>query len=416
MLLAILLILVIGLIAFDLGVIHRRAQNITYYEALIQSGFWIGLGLAFSIVIYFSYEYRWFVTSDSTAMISGKQATIEYLTAYIVEKTLSLDNLFVIALIFESLRIPLRFQHRVLVWGILGAILFRGLIIYAGISLMNQFTWMIYVFGAILMFSALKLLANHQKPASTERNLLVRFITRHLPVSDNYEQGQFLTRENGRLHITTLFVAILLIETADLLFAVDSIPAVIAISREPIIVYSSNVFAILGLRALYFVLANALLKLRYLKLGLILILLFIGSKMFLSHIYPISAIASLIIITSILTLAIVFSLRHKHLPDFIESSPLAKDIGRIYEITYGGLKSIVILVIGISVLLIGIIMIFTPGPAIIVIPAGLAILATEFVWARVLLRKFKDKFMHYSKETRAFFSRHGDNGNKQDKQ
>ena len=414
MFLIILIVVIIALIDIDLGIVHRRAQLISYYEALALSGFWIAMGLAFSVFIYFNYEYGWFDGYLSDPNKTGSQAVMEYLTAYIVEKTLSMDNLFVIAMIFTTMQIPVRFHHRVLIWGILGAILFRGLMIFGGLALINKFDWVIYIFGAILIFSAFKLLANQKKPSSLAENGLVRFLSRHLPVTDNYRQGQFFDRIDGKLYVTTLFIALLLIETADVLFAFDSIPAVMAISRDPVIVYSSNIFAILGLRALYFVLANAITKLRYLKLGLVIILFFIGPNMIISDHYPIQTFISLSVILSILTISVFLSLRHKHLPDFIESSPLAQDIGKLYKMTYAGIKSITILVVGVSVILVGVVMIFTPGPAIIVIPAGLAILATEFVWARMLLKKFKTKFVEYSKETRSFFSRDDRNNTPKD--
>lgn len=405
MLLFVLILSVVCMLALDLGLARRRVAHLSYYDAIAQSAFWIIIGLSFSIVIYFTYENGWFEHAQMYRDTGGRQAIIEYLTTYVVEKALSLDNLFVIALIFSSLQIPIHLQQRVLLWGILGAILFRGIMIFGGIKLINTFDWMIYPFGAVLLFSAVKLLASPNKPHSIENNAFVKFLSGHLRISNDTNNGRLFTRDNGRLFVTPLFVAMLLVESADVLFAFDSIPAVITMSRDPFIVYSSNIFAILGLRALYFVLAGALQKLHYLRLGLIIILIYISIKMLISHHYQINTLTSLIVITSILILAVLMSLQKEDHADFIESSPLAGDLGKIYHLTYGGLKRILILVIGISVLVIGIIMIFTPGPAIIVIPAGLAILATEFIWARVLLKRFKNKFDQYSKETRAFLKR-----------
>lgn len=405
MLLFVFILSIVCLLALDLGLVHRRNQHISYYDALAQSAFWIVIGLSFSIVIYFNYELNWFDGTQTMTDISGRQALVEYLTAYLIEKALSLDNLFIIALIFASLHIPVHYQARVLLWGILGAILFRGIMIFGGLKLVNTFDWMIYVFGAILIFSAFKLLANQNKPDSIEKNKLVRFLIRHIPISKNLVNGHFFARIDGKFFVTPLFVALLLIESADLLFAMDSIPAVIAISRDPFIIYSSNIMAILGLRALYFVLAIALQKLHYLKLGLIIILLYIGTKMLISHYYEIDTYVSLIVIASTLILSVLISLQKEGHADFIEASPLAEDLGKIYHLTYFGLRRVLISLMGVSVIILGIIMIFTPGPAIIVIPAGLAILATEFVWARVLLKKFKNKFIHYSKETKALFRR-----------
>ncbi len=414
MLILVFILSVICMLALDLGLARRRMTHLTYYDAIAQSAFWIMIGLSFAIVIFFTFEYDWFAHTPAYADTSGKQAVIEYLTTYIVEKALSLDNLFVIALIFSTLQIPIHLQQRVLLWGILGAIVFRGIMIFGGIALINAFTWMNYLFGGLLLFSAVKLLANQNKPYSIDNNPLVGFLTKYLPVHTDTHNGHFFTRDNGKFFVTPLFVAMLLVESADVLFAFDSIPAVITISRDPFIVYSSNIFAILGLRALYFVLASALQKLHYLRLGLIIILIYIGIKMLISHYYTINTLTSLVVILSILILAVLMSLQKEDHADFIESSPLAGDLGKIYHLTYGGLKRILILVIGISVLVVGIIMIFTPGPAIIVIPAGLAILATEFIWARLLLKHFKNKFVQYSQETKAFLKRNDTSDKKKD--
>ena len=414
MLVFVFILSILCLLALDLGLVHRRIQHISYFEALAQSGFWIVIGLSFSIVIYFNYEFNWFEQVSAGNDMSGKQAVLQYLTAYLVEKSLSMENLFIMGLIFTSLKIPVHHQHRVLLWGILGAIILRGIMIFGGIELVNSFDWMIYLFGGIIILSAFKLLANQTKPDSIETNPLVGFLIRHIPLSKHTDNGELFTRIDGKWFITPLFTAMLLVESADLLFAIDSIPAVIAISRDPFIVYSSNIFAILGLRALYFVLASALQKLHYLKLGLVIILFYIGIKIMISHYHQIETMTSLIIISAILIISIAMSLRKKEHVDFIEASPLAGDLGKIYLVTYAGFKRILISLIGTSVIIVGIIMIFTPGPAIIVIPAGLAILATEFIWARVLLKKFKDKFIHYSKETRAYFTR-TDNSHKNDK-
>ena len=214
-----------------------------------------------------------------------------------------------------------------------------------------------------------------------------------------------MKRIDGRLVLTPLFIALLMVESADIMFAMDSIPAVVAVSREPFIVYSSNIFAVLGLRALYFVLASALQQFHYLKFSMVLILCFIGTKMLLTHVYPISAMVSLIVITAIMLLGILASWLDKTHGSILATSPLAEDLGRIYTMTFAGIKRVAILLLGTSVVIVGIIMIFTPGPAIVVIPAGLAILATEFVWARILLKYFKNKFVYYSKETRNYFRR-----------
>jgi tellurite resistance protein TerC len=389
------------LIVLDLGVIHRHVRQISLYEALAMSIFWISMGMGFAVFVYFSYEYQWYVASD----INGQRALFQYLTAFSLEKMLSLDNLFVMALIFHQLQIPVAYQHRVLFWGILAAVIMRGLFISGGILLIHHFDWMVYVFGGILLLSAFKILSNQSPNTLTEKNLILRGIRKLVHVHTDVEDDRFIKRSNGRLALTPLFLALIMVESADVMFALDSIPAVIAVSRDPFIIYSSNVFAILGLRSLYFVLASALQQFHYLKVSMVLILCFIGVKMLFTHVYTINAMVSLIVIFSIMLVGIAASLLDKNRGNILATSPLAEDLGRIYTITFAGIKRVVILAIGTSVVIVGIIMIFTPGPAIVVIPAGLAILATEFMWARHLLKYFKNKLVYYSKETQDYLRR-----------
>ncbi len=397
------LLLIAVLLFLDLGVLHRKAQDLSLYEAVALSTFWITLGLSFAVVIYFVYEYKWF--SDSIDLtIDSKTAVTQYLTAYLVEESLSLDNLFVIALIFQALKIPLGYQHRVLLLGIIGAIVMRGIFIVLGVFLVNEISWMNYVFGSILLFSAIKLLLDSQQPElHPQPGTILRIAKRLFPYTDNMANGDFFVRVAGKLTMTPLFIALLMVESADLLFAVDSIPAVIGISRDPFIIFSSNVFAILGLRAIYFLLAAAITKLRYLRATLTLILGFIGVKMLIAHYYEISATTSLIVIGTFLLLGVLTSLINKHESVVGESPVGMARLNALYEYTFTSLRRAIILLVGTTVVIIGIIMLITPGPAIVVIPLGLAILATEFVWAKRLLAKFKEKFVQYRKETMAFF-------------
>jgi len=412
MLWLILLLVLLGLLVLDLGFIHRHVREISLYEALAMSAFWISMGLGFAVFIYFAYDRQWFVHSD----LGGAQALLQYLTAFSLEKMLSLDNLFVMALIFHRFRIPVAYQHRVLFWGILTAALSRAVFIFSGMYLLNTFHWMSYVFGVLLLFSAFKMLGNKSTESAHSDNLLIKALRKLLPVDTEIEDDRFFRRRPGGFVLTPMFLALLTVESADILFAIDSIPAVLAVSHEPIIAYSSNIFAVLGLRALYFVLASALQQFHYLRLGMVLILIFIGIKMLLIHIYPISAMVSLLIISIIMLAGIVASRLDRTRGDILATSPLAEDLGRLYAVTFAGLKRIVILLIGASVVVIGIIMIFTPGPAIVVIPAGLAILATEFLWARRLLNYFQNKLVYYGKETRDYLrrksSRHPDKDKK----
>jgi tellurite resistance protein TerC len=396
---------VVALLLLDIGLLHRRVTQLSFLEAIALSGFWIVIGLAFAVLVYFAYEQAWLADYIPVTELSGKQAVIQYLTTYLLEKSLSLDNLFVIAMILQTLNIPLHFQHRVLFYGIAFAILMRTIIIIAGIQLMEMYSWMNYLLAILLLFAAFRLFINHIRVKQRANNKLVNFITRYLPLDETVAHGRFFTRNKKTLMVTPLFIAMLMIESADLVFAIDSIPAVLSISQDAFIVVSSNIFAILGLRALYFLVASAMQQLHYLKMSLIIILLLAATKMFLLHTYSIEPALSLLIVSLVLVTGILVSLTRKDREPLFATSPIAAEMGRIYNLTFAGLRRIIILVLGISVVIVGIIMIVTPGPAIVVIPAGLAILATEFVWARIILKKFKHKFVHYSKETINLFSR-----------
>lgn len=393
------IIVVAVLLILDLGILQRKIRDVSLYEALALSTFWVTMGLSFAVVVYFIYEHNWFSDSIHTE-IDGITAVTQYLTAYIVEESLSLDNLFVIALIFQSMKIPVGLQHRVLFWGIIGAVIFRGLMIGLGVFLIREFFWMNYIFGSILLYSAIKLLIDSQQPdIHPQQGSVARLLQRFLPITSDLSSGRFFISQNGTLFITPLFVTLLMVESADLLFAMDSIPAVIGISHDSFIVYSSNIFAILGLRALYFVIASAIQVLRFLRITLVFILGFISIKMLIAHYYEISPLTSLLIICTLLTVGSIASLLVRHTP-VVGDSPIGKARhNSFYEFTLGSLRRSVILIVGSSVTLVGVIMIVTPGPAILVIPAGLAILATEFLWARRLLKQFKDKLVYFSKET-----------------
>lgn len=401
----ILLITVTALLLVDFGLMYRHTRDMSLLETLALSGFWLVLGLAFSVIIYFAYEQTLFADYISVMPLGGEEAVTQYLTIFLVEKSLSLDNLFVIALIFQTLEVPVQYQYRVLWFGMFSALLFRVLLIMAGVYLLNNLIWMNYLYAVILLLGALKLFANHSRNHEYKDNPLTRLINRFIPVKDNIEKGRFFQRTKTGLCMTPLLVAMLLIESADIVLSFDSIPAALAISRDSFIVISANIFSLLGMRALYFAFASAMQQLHYLKLSLIVILLFMAVKMLLLHAYPIDTTISLLVISSTIILGVIASLQQKERKPVFATSPLALEAGRLYTLTFAGLKRIIILTVGVSVLIIGIIMIVTPGPAIVVIPAGLAILATEFVWARIILKKFKHKFVHYSKETMEFFSR-----------
>lgn len=282
-------LVVLGLLALDLGIFHRHAASPSFRDALVWSAVWVALSLAFNLGL-----YLW----------RGPESALEFLTGYLIEKALSVDNLFVFALIFRLMGTPAIYQHRVLTWGILGALVMRAVMIVLGAALLENFHWVVYVFGAFLVYTGLRLALDRAPEVQPADNPLVKLARRFIPVTAEPQEGRFFVREAGRWLATPLLLTLIVVESTDLVFAVDSIPAVFAVTSDPFIVYTSNVCAILGLRSLYFVLAGALGRFRYLPLGLGLVLVFVGAKMLLADIVPIPAAVSLAVTVLILTLAI----------------------------------------------------------------------------------------------------------------
>src|ERR1700747_2948054 len=283
-------------VALDLGVFHRKAHKIAMREALLWSFAWIALALTFALVLLY---------------FNGRQPALEFLTGYLVEKALSVDNLFVFLVVFRVFAVKDAYQQRVLGYGILGALILRGAMIAAGAALIEHFSWVMYVFGAfIVLVGAHMLMARHTE-SDPQNNFLVRYFSKHLRLSKEYSGEKFFTRLNGQLFATPLFLVLLVVEVSDVTFAVDSIPAVFGITRDPFIVFTSNVFAILGLRALYFLLAAVLEKLQSLKIGLALVLIFVGTKMIAEPWLKISVELSLGIVLGMLSLTVLFSLLAK---------------------------------------------------------------------------------------------------------
>jgi tellurite resistance protein TerC len=263
----------------------------------------------FNVFVYFLYAKNWFGwTHIHSHQLTGSQAAIQFFTGYVIEKSLSLDNIFVIAMIFAYFRVPLAEQHRVLFWGILGAVVLRGVMIAMGAALIERFDWIIYVFGALLILSAVKMLVIRHDNLDPGKNPLVRLTRRLYPVSHDFDGSRFFTTMGDRRAVTPLFLALVLVESSDVIFAVDSIPAIFAITRDPFLVFTSNVFAILGLRSLYFALAGMMEKFRYLKMSLVFLLAYVGVKMMLAHHYPIPNPVSLAIIGGILSVGVLASL------------------------------------------------------------------------------------------------------------
>jgi tellurite resistance protein TerC len=286
-------IFVLAMLALDLGVFHRKAHEVKLREALIWSGVWIVLALLFNLLIYF---------------LRGTQSALEFLTGYLIEKSLSMDNIFVFILIFSYFRIPAVYQHKVLFWGIIGALIMRAIFIALGITLIEKFHFIIYIFGAFLIITGIRMALQKDKEIHPERNPVVKLFRRFMPITDSYDDGIFFKKTDGRLFATPLFITLIIVETTDLIFAVDSIPAILAITIDPFIVYTSNVFAILGLRALYFALAGIMKLFHHLHYGLSAILVFVGIKMILTDVFKIPITLSLVIIAVILLISVIASL------------------------------------------------------------------------------------------------------------
>ena len=287
-------VFVVAMLVLDLGVFHRRAHTVKFREALLWSMVWIALAAMFAVVVYFWH---------------GRTPTLEFVTGYVIELSLSVDNLFVFLLIFRFFQVPPAHQHKVLFWGILGALVMRAVFIVAGVGLIQRFHWIIYVFGAFLVYSGIKLFRQENAEIHPEKNPVLRLFRKWVPVTKDYEGNKFFVRRRG-LYATPLLVVLLVVETTDLLFAVDSIPAILAITRDAFIVYTSNVFAILGLRSMYFALAGMMEMFRYLHYGLSLVLMFVGAKMLLSHYYEIPTVVALGIVAGVLAVSVLASVIH----------------------------------------------------------------------------------------------------------
>jgi tellurite resistance protein TerC len=286
-------VFVLGILAVDLLVLHRKAHTVSLREALAWSCVWVSLALAFGVGIYF---------------FQGGEKALEFLTGYLIEWSLSVDNLFVFLVIFSYFSVPPIYQHRVLFWGILGALVLRALFIATGTALLANFHWMIYVFGAFLIFTGIKLLFVGEEKIEPEKNPAVRLVRRFIKITPEYQGQRFFVRKDGKLWATPLFLVLVVVETTDVIFAIDSIPAIFGITLDPFIVYTSNVFAILGLRALFFLLAGVMEMFRYLRVGLSFVLCFVGLKMLLAEFYKIPIGISLGVVGGILLVSILASM------------------------------------------------------------------------------------------------------------
>jgi len=287
-------VFVLAMLALDLGVFHRKAHVVSLKESFAWTGIWIALALVFNAGVWY---------------YAGSTKALEFFTGYLIEKSLSVDNVFVFALLFSYFAVPPLYQHKVLFWGILGALIMRAIMIVLGAALITKFAWIIYVFGGFLILTGIKMIVKREEEIHPERNPVVRWFKKLMPVTPDYRGDKFFVREKGILMATPLFVVLLLVEISDLIFAVDSIPAIFAVTTDPFIVYTSNVFAILGLRSLYFALAGVMDKFHYLKIGLGVVLTFVGVKMLLAHSpWKLDTLVSLGVIVLILATSMVMSL------------------------------------------------------------------------------------------------------------
>jgi len=285
---------IVVMLALDLGVFHRNSHVVSLKESLSWTAVWVALALVFNAGVWY---------------YAGPDKALEFFTGYLIEKSLSVDNVFVFALLFSYFAVPPVYQHKVLFWGVLGALLMRAVMIAVGALLFSKFAWIVYVFGAFLILTGIKMIVKRENAIDPSRNPVVRWFNRVMPVTADYRCDKFFVRENGLRTATPLFVVLMLVEMSDLIFAVDSIPAIFAVTNDPFIVYTSNVFAILGLRSLYFALAGAMDKFHYLKIGLGVVLVFVGTKMLLAHTpWKIDMLWSLLVIVVILAASMVLSL------------------------------------------------------------------------------------------------------------
>ncbi len=302
--------LIAALIAIDLGVFHKKDEVISMKSSLIWTCFWVFLALLFNGFVYYLYQYNPydFIANIPPSKHPGASAALTFFTGYIIEKSLSLDNVFVFALVFSYFKIPMKYQHKVLFWGILGAVVFRGILIISGVYFIERFQILTVLLGVFILYTAAKMMIDKEETFKPEDNFIIRFLTRRNLVYTGDHEGRFFIYQNGKRLVTTLFLTMIIIELSDIAFAVDSIPAIFAVTSDPFIIMTSNIFAIFGLRSLYFVLASSLTKLRYLKQSLIFILIFIGVKMGLHEVFHVPTYVTLMFIGGTLATGVAASL------------------------------------------------------------------------------------------------------------
>jgi tellurite resistance protein TerC len=304
------ILFVLLLLALDLGIFHRKIHVIRVREALFWTFLWIIIALLFDVFIYFAYKNQWIGLKLAESVTrSGGDAALKYFTGYLIEKSLSIDNIFVMAMIFAYFKIPALYQHKVLFWGILGALTMRGIMISSGLILIRKYEWMTTVFGLFLILAAIRMLIIRDNGVNPGKNIWIKIVKRIYPITDRLEGSKFFARREKITFITPLFLVLIVIESTDVVFAIDSIPAIFSITNDPFIIFTSNIFAILGLRSLYFAFAAVMDRFRYLKISVMFVLLFVGIKMIISNVLAVTTLFSLILIVSILFIGMFFSVR-----------------------------------------------------------------------------------------------------------
>jgi tellurite resistance protein TerC len=379
--------IVLGLLTFDLGLTRRRHRVLTAGDALAGTGFYVFLALLFNVGVYFVYDSGGLGAGLGNPTTTGRQAAIEFFTAWLLEKSLSLDIILVIALVFSFFGIRKEDQHRVLFWGILGALVFRGALFPAGVELLELFRWTSYVFGALLLFTAVLMLLVRHDNVQPERAPLLRVARRWLPLADRFEGSRFLLVQDGRRMMTRLLQALLVIEGANILFAVDSVPAALAVTADPFLVFTSNIFALLGLRALYFVLAVYLDRLRYLKMSLAFILCYAGVKMMLLHLYPIPNLLSLAIIAGFVVVGVGASLAAAEWDSVPLVSPLEEHMQELRPLSVQHARRVVAWVFACSAALLALVVLVTPGQDMELTFTAVGVFGVELVWAARFLNR-----------------------------
>ncbi len=399
------LFFVAALVALDLGILNRNYREIKFQEALAWTAVWFCVALIFNLFIYLLYGQNWLGwAAVSTHHLNGEQAALQFFTGYLVEKSLSIDTIFVIAMIFCYLKVPLSEQHRVLFWGILGAVILRGVMILGGIPLVDRYDWLIYVLAMLLIASAVKMLVIRHDMLDPDITLVIRWTKKLFPVTDAFDGDRFFTMQQGTRVATPLFLALILTEASVIIFSIDSVPAILPVTRDPFLIFTSNVFAILGLRSLYFALAGMMDRFRYLKVSLAFLLAYIGVKVLLTHHHPIPNLVSLAIIGGILAVGVGASLLAANRDTAELVSPLVDELEDLANISYRQARRVVILIVGSTVVLVGVAMIVLPGPGTLMIPLGLAILAIEFAWARLWLKRVKRSIRKMSTKMKRVFN------------